>query len=315
MTLRELQYLVELARLQNFRLAAEVCGVSQPTLSTQIRKLEQELGVALVERIPRRVTLTPAGEEITARARRILSEVRDIHDIADRARAPESGRLRLGAFPTLGPYLLPLLVPRIARSFPRMELQLVEEKTETLIERLHDGQIDAALLALPLTLPAHLPDTNLQIAPLFDEPFLLALPPDHPLAAQDRVTSDQLHNQRLMLLEDGHCLRDQALSLCQRWGAQETSGFRATSLETLRQMVGAGMGITLLPQLATRGPLADSGNLRFLPFADQPAPMRSIGLVWRRSSAMTPVMDKLARLVRDCWDSAGAKPVAGPKTA
>ena len=314
MTLRELQYLVELARLQNFRLAAEVCGVSQPTLSTQIRKLEEELGTALVERIPRRVTLTPAGEEIVARARRILSEVRDIHDIADRARAPESGRLRLGAFPTLGPYLLPLLVPRIARSFPRMEPQLVEEKSETLIERLHDGQIDAALLALPLILPANLPDTNLQVEPLFDEPFLLALPPDHPLAAQDRVTSDQLHDQRLMLLEDGHCLRDQALSLCQRWGAQETSGFRATSLETLRQMVGAGMGITLLPQLATRGPLADSGNLRFLPFADQPEPMRAIGLVWRRSSAMTPVMGKLARLVRESWHSATKARPATDKT-
>lgn len=298
MTLRELQYLVELARLQNFRLAAEVCGVSQPTLSTQIRKLEEELGTALVERIPRRVTLTPAGEEITARARRILNEVRDIHDIATRARAPETGRLRLGAFPTLGPYLLPYLVPRIAAALPGLELQLVEEKSENLLDKLHDGQIDAALLALPL------PDNSLHVTRLFDEPFLLALPPSHPLAGHSSVTSDQLHDQRLMLLEDGHCLRDQALSLCQRWGAAETSGFRATSLETLRQMVAAGMGITLLPELATRGPLADSGNLRFLPFADQPGPMRSIGLVWRRSSAMTPVLKQVAKLVRESWDGA-----------
>ena len=291
MTLKELQYLVELARLGNFHRAAEVCGVSQPTLSTQIRKLEEKLGLKLVERGSRQAILTPAGEEIVARAREILTGVQDIHDIAARNRESGAGRLCLGVFPTLGPYILPALVPRIASRFPGVQLQLVEEKSELLLDRLHAGQLDAALLALPIH------DGGLQVTRLFDEPFLLAVPPAHALAARDSVSMNDLAAQKLMLLEDGHCLRDQALSLCHRWGAQET-GFRATSLETLRQMVAAGMGITLLPRLATQGPLAESGNLRFVPFADQPPPSRTIGMVWRRSSARAPMLRQIAKLIQ-----------------
>lgn len=303
MTLRELQYLVELARLKNFRRAAEVCNVSQPTLSTQIRKLEDELGVILVERGARKVVLTAAGEEIVTRAERMLREAGDIRAIAARHSAPEAGRLRLGVFPTLGPYLLPALVPRIAQAFPKLELQLVEEKSDLLLEKLKAGQIDAALLALPVH------EDALETARLFDEPFILAVPPEHAFAPRQTVTLDDLTGQKLMLLEDGHCLRDQAINLCHRWGADETAGFRATSLETLRQMVAAGMGITLLPALATRGPLAENSNLRLLPFRDQPQPSRTIGMLWRRSSALTPVLRRIAKLATEA-EASLLKPAA-----
>ncbi|RWR08000.1 LysR substrate-binding domain-containing protein [Paenirhodobacter populi] len=293
MTLRELQYLVALARQKNFRRAAEICNVSQPTLSTQIRKLEEELGLVLVERGTREALLTAAGEEIVARAQRILNEAQDIHAIAERHRSPEAGRLRLGVFPTLGPYLLPSLVPKIAARFPKLELQLIEEKSDQLLQKLAVGQLDAALLALPVG------DDTLEVTPLFDEPFLLAVPPGHPLTLRPNVCLEDMNGQKLMLLEDGHCLRDQAISLCRRWGAGETSGFRATSLETLRQMVAAGMGITLMPMLAARGPLATNGNLRFLPFREDPPPSRSVGMVWRRSSALLPVLRQIARMARD----------------
>ncbi|HEY0274963.1 MAG TPA: LysR substrate-binding domain-containing protein [Paenirhodobacter sp.] len=290
MTLRELQYLVALARQKNFRRAAEACNVSQPTLSTQLRKLEDELGLVLVERGTRKVMLTAAGEEIVARAQRMLNEAQDILAIAERHRAPDTGRLRLGVFPTLGPYLLPALVPRIAAQFPRLELQLIEEKSDQLLQKLAAGQIDTALLALPSG------EDTLETVALFEEPFLLAVPLGHAFANRAEVSLDDLTGQKLMLLEDGHCLRDQTISLCRRWGANETSGFRATSLETLRQMVAAGMGITLMPMLATCGPLAENGNLRFLPFTDTPPPSRSIGMVWRRSSALTPVLRQIARM-------------------
>lgn len=291
MTLRELQYLVEVARLGSFRRAAEVCNVSQPTLSTQLRKLEDELGVVLVERGARRVILTAAGEEILAHAQRMLDAARDIRTLAARHRSPDTGRLRLGVFQTLGPYLLPAIVPEIAAAFPGLELQLIEEKSERLIEKLRSGRLDAALLALPAP-------EEFEAETLFEEPFLLAAPPAHPLAARGAIDLEDLSGQRLMLLEDGHCLRDQALSLCRSWGADETAGFRATSLETLRQMTAAGMGITLMPQLATRGPLAQGGTLRFIPFRCAPPPSRTIGLVWRRSSALAPVLRGLAALVR-----------------
>lgn len=291
MTLRELQYLVEVARLGNFRRAAEVCNVSQPTLSAQLRKLEDELGVVLVERGARRVILTAAGEEILGPAQRMLAEANDIRTLAARHRSPDTGRLRLGAFHTLGPYLLPRLVPRIGAAFPGLELELVEEKSAQLLEKLRAGRLDVALLALPVA-------EGYQVEPLFTEEFFLAVPAGHPLAARNSVQLSELGGQRLMLLEDGHCLRDQALNLCQRWGAEETAGFRASSLETLRQMVSAGMGITLLPALATRGPLAQAGALRFLPVVDDPAPSRTIGLVWRRSSALAPLLRDLAALIR-----------------
>ncbi|WP_334174942.1 LysR substrate-binding domain-containing protein [Pseudoxanthobacter sp.] len=291
MTLRELQYLVALATHRNFRRAAEVCLVSQPTLSTQIRKLEDELGVTLVERGARRVMLTPAGRDAVERARRILSEVDEMKEAARHARSSESGTLRLGVFPTLGPYLLPHVVPLIRARFPRLELLLFEEKSDALLARLRQGTLDAAFLALPIH------DSRLHSEFLFEEPFLVAVPADHPLAHQGSLSLSDLSRHSLMLLEDGHCLRDQALDVCQLSGARETPEFRATSLETLRQMVVAGAGITLLPVLATRNRPPGSENIRLLGFRDT-HPSRQIGMLWRRTSAMNALLKQVAEVCR-----------------
>ena len=207
MNLRDLRYLIALADLRHFGRAAAACHVSQPTLSTQIRKLEEELGVQLIERAPRQVMLTPAGHDILERARRVIAEVEQMRETARRAVDPEAGSVRLGLFPTLGPYLLPHVVPAIRRRFPRLELLLVEEKTEILLESLRMGRLDAAILALPLH------EEGLETEFLFEEPFVLALPEHHPLASHSRLRLDELSDQHLLLLEDGHCLRDQALAV------------------------------------------------------------------------------------------------------
>ena len=292
MNLRDLEYLVALAEHRHFGRAAEASHASQPTLSMQIRKLEEELGVALVERAPRKVLLTEAGYEIARRAREVMNEVAQIKAIARRTIDPESGSIRLGIFPTLGPYLLPHVVPRIRERFPRLELLLVEEKTEVVLKQLREGRLDAAILALPL----HEPQIHQEF--LFEEPFVLAVPQGHPLGERQSLTLDDLSDQALLLLEDGHCLRDQALEVCQLAGAGERSGFRATSLETLRQMVAAHVGITLLPVLATKPPIAASGDIELIPFRGS-APSRRIAMVWRRSSAMTPFLETLAGLFRE----------------
>src|SRR5690606_35920919 len=233
--LRDLRYLVALAEHRHFGRAAEASFVSQPTLSTQIRKLEEELGVALFERAPRKVMLTPVGREIVERARKVLADVDQLAEIARRSQDPEAGTVRLGLFPTLGPYLLPHVLPGLRERFPRLEFLLVEDKTDALLERLRDGRLDAAVLALPLA------DEQLHAEPLFDEPFVLATPAGHPLAGRGPLAVDDLDEERLLLLEEGHCLREQALDVCRLAGAGERD-FRATSLETLRQMVAAGVG-------------------------------------------------------------------------
>ncbi len=295
MNLRDLRYLVALAEHRHFGRAAEASHVSQPTLSTQVRKLEDELGVALVERAPRHVMLTPAGQDIAARARRVLAEVEQMRETARRTADPEAGSVRLGLFPTLGPYLLPHVVPRLRRRFPRLELLLVEEKTETLLGMLREGRLDAAILALPVH------DDSLEAAFLFEEPFLLAVPEHHALAGQHDLRLSDLDHEPLLLLEEGHCLRDQALEVCAMAGAGEKDGFRATSLETLRQMVAAGVGVTLLPMLAVKPPVPLSDNLRLLPFRDPP-PSRRLAMVWRRSSAMGGFLATLAGVLRDLPD-------------
>ena len=311
MNLRDLKYLVALADHRHFGKAADASFVSQPTLSTQIRKLEDELGVALVERAPRKVMLTPVGREIVERARRIVAEVEQLGEVARRSRDPEAGTVRLGIFPTLGPYLLPHVVPRIRKSFPQLEMLLVEEKSDVLLQRLREGTLDAALLALPLH------DDQLHAEFLFEEPFLLAVPESHPLANHGPLALDDLSSQTLLLLEDGHCLRDQALDVCRTAGAGENGGFRATSLETLRQMVAANVGVTLLPSLAVKPPVAQSDAIRLLPFRD-PQPSRRIAMVWRRSSAMGDFLMQLAgefkRLPRELLeaDSPRSRKPAGP---
>jgi len=292
MNLRELEYLVALAEHRNFRRAAEACSVAQPTLSTQIRKLEEELGVALFERAPRKVMLTPAGQDAVARANRILAEMEAMRDAARRLSRPEAGTARLGVFPTLGPYLLPEVMPKVRDNFPDLQLLLTEEKSDLLLARLREGRLDAAILALPVH------DDRLHAEPLFEEPFLLAVPGGHPLAARATLRVGELAEQDLMLLEDGHCLRDQALDVCHLAGARERSEFRATSLETLRQMVLAGLGVTLMPALAARGMAPLSDRLHLLRFEDG-TPSRRIGLVWRRTSAMAPLLRRLAAVLRD----------------
>ncbi len=290
MNLRELEYLVTLADLRHFGRAAEACFVSQPTLSTQLKKLEDELGVQLVERAPRQVMLTEAGAEIVDRARAVLRDVEQIREVARRTKDPQAGTIRLGVFPTLGPYLLPHIVPKIHETYPQLELLLFEEKTERLLQKLGDGQIDAALLALPVE------DERLHVEPLFDEPFVVALPVDHCLSKRKALSIDDLAEHTVLLLEDGHCLRDQALDVCQMASANEKPGFRATSLETLRQMVAAGVGITLLPTLATKLPGA-SNAIHLCKFKN-PAPGRTIGLVWRRSSAVGAFLGELAKSIK-----------------
>lgn len=292
MNLRDLQYLVALAEHRHFSRAAEASFVSQPTLSTQIKKLEDELGVALVERAPRKVLLTETGREIVPLARAVLAQIKEIRAIAQRTLDPEAGSLRLGIFPTLGPYLLPHLVPMLRARFPRLELLLVEEKTDQVLEMLREGTLDAGLLALPLH------EDSLQTQLLFEEPFVLAVPQNHPLARRTApLTVADLEDQSLLLLEDGHCLRDQALELCQLAGAGEKVGFRATSLETLRQMVAANVGITLLPTLAIKPPIAPTANVRLIEFSGRP-PSRKIALVWRKSSAKSGFMALFAEVVK-----------------
>lgn len=293
MNLRDLEYLVAVADHQHFGRAAETCHVSQPTLSTQIKKLERELGVPLLERGTRSVLLTDAGRQVVARARAMLVEADTIREIARRTSDPESTRLRLGLFPTLGPYLLPHVVPAIKERFPNLELLLVEEKTDELLDRLRHGQLDAALLAAPAG------DEQLVEELLFDEEFVLAVPRRHALAgAAAPVPVRVLDGAELMLLDDGHCLREQALSVCGSVGAAERQGFRATSLETLRQMVAAGAGITLFPKLAVTAPSVTPESVAIVEFS-APAPHRQIALYWRKSTPLAPLLHDLAAVIRE----------------
>jgi LysR family hydrogen peroxide-inducible transcriptional activator len=303
MNLRDLRYLVALADLRHFGRAAEACHVSQPTLSTQLKKLEDELGVQLIERAPRTVMLTPVGSDIVVRARRVLADIEQMRETARRTADPEAGSVRLGLFPTLAPYLLPHVVPKIGARFPRLELLLVEEKTEVLLTRLREGRLDAAILALPLH------EDWLQVERLFEEPFLLAVPNGHALARRDDLKLAELSREHLLLLEDGHCMRDQALAVCALAGAGEKDGFRATSLETLRQMVAAGVGITLLPMLAVKPPVPVSESIELVRFRNPP-PSRKLALVWRRSSALSGFLLKLAATLRDLPDGLLAAPGA-----
>jgi LysR family hydrogen peroxide-inducible transcriptional activator len=302
MNLRDLAYLVAVADHRHFGRAAEACFVSQPTLSTQIKKLEQELGVPLVERNPRHILLTAAGEQVVARARHILAEADDIRGIAQRAQNPEAGSIRIGLFPTLAPYLLPHVVPGIHARFPDLELLLVEEKTEVVLHQLRTGELDAGILALPVH------HDGLHLQALFTEEFVLAVPADHPLTRTDGpVDLSVLATEDLLLLEEGHCLRDQALEVCRLSGARERRGFRATSLETLRQMVAAGVGVTLLPSLAVQPPVAASPDVALLRF-EEPAPSRQIAMLWRETSTYGALLPELASLVADLPEGLATAP-------
>lgn len=288
MNLRDLQYVVAVAELQHFGRAADRCHVSQPTLSMQIRKVEDYLGVELFERSGRRVLVTSAGEQIVDKARVLLRDYEELQLTAKRLKDPSAGQYRLGAFPTLAPYLLPRIVPAIHATFPRLRLLLLEDKTEQLLLRLRRGQLDLALLALPVA------GDDLECCPLFDEPFLLATSATHPLAQRQAVSVECLTEHPLLLLDEGHCLREQALDFCKMNALEESRDFRATSLPTLMQMVSTDLGITLVPEMAMQDA---PRSLRFIPF-DSPAPHRSIGLVWRRGAGQPGFFTAIADLIR-----------------
>lgn len=290
--LKDLRYLVAVADARHFGRAAGHCFVSQPTLSAQLKKLERYLGVQLIERQPNNVALTEAGEQIVARARRILEASEEVVTLARAHRDPLAGRLRVALLPTIGPYLLPRVSQAIRRSLPRIELHLYEYQTGPMLEKLKAGELDLGILALPVDLD------GLEARELFAEPFTVALPERHRLAKRERLQVADLEGERLLLLEEGHCLRDQALEVCSHISAGETQDFRATSLETLRQMVATGAGITLLPKLATQGAYGDARGMVVLPFA-KPAPVRHVGAVWRKTTARRLAIDEVCKVIAE----------------
>lgn len=288
MNIRDLEYVVAVADLKNFTDAAARCFVSQPSLSGQIKKLEDQLGVKIFERSNKSVMVTDIGESIVQSARTILTEVSAMKDKAQRVQNPLGGRFNLGAFPTLSTYLFPKIVPNISKNLKDLKLVLTEDKTEVLIDKLLEGSLDAALLALPVD------HAGLEVAPLFDDAFCLAVPKGHALSKKRKINQAELARHRLLLLEEGHCLRDQALDVCQIHNIGEEADFRATSLETLRLMVASGAGITFMPEIALR---KGDRDIVYIPFA-KPAPQRTIGLVWRKTTTKRPVIDQLKAICR-----------------
>jgi LysR family hydrogen peroxide-inducible transcriptional activator len=299
MTLTELKYIVAVARERHFGRAAEACFVSQPTLSVAIRKLEDELGVTLFERGGSEVGVTAIGQRIVTQAQKVLEESASIKEIARQGHDPLAGPLRVGVIHTIGPYLLPRLVPtQIART-PQMPLLLQENFTLRLVELLRQGEIDCAIMALPL------PEAGLITQPLYDEPFIVAVPKDHPWAARKSVSSEDLKQQTMLLLGTGHCFRDQVLEVCPELsrfsaasdGIQRT--FEGSSLETIRHMVAAGIGVTVLPKTAVPDTPVSKDLIRYVPFEGR-APERRVVLAWRRSFPRLAAIEALAKAVYDC---------------
>jgi LysR family hydrogen peroxide-inducible transcriptional activator len=274
-TLRQLRYLASLARHRHFGRAADDCAVTQPALSMQIRQLEREIGAELVERRPGEIALTETGLEVAQRAERILAATHDLVDFA-RHRDVLSGELRLGIIPTLAPYVLPRVLPRLQSGYPHLRLEVRETLTKVLIGELVAGSLDVVLSALPVE------GADVETLQLFIDPFLLAVPADDPMPQQGRVAMADVDRRRLILLEEGHCLRDQALAFCATASGDAAAGLGATSLATVMQMVANNYGVTLLPQVAAGDNVRDS-RVKLLRFAE-PQPARTIGLAWRRTS-------------------------------
>lgn len=276
-TLRQLEYLVAVADERSFHAAARACHVSQPGLSQQIQQLESLLEVRLFERDRRHVVITPAGQALAERARRLLTGARELVEAAGSFVRPLCGPLRLGVIPTIAPYWLPRVLPQVRRRHPELRLLLREDRTASLVEALEQGELDLLLLALDVPLGSAVS------YPLFDDPFVAALPEAHPLARRARLAQRDLAGESVLLLEDGHCLRDHAWAVCQQGGASEWGDFRASSLGTLSQMVASGAGITLLPEMAVPVEADGVDGLVCRPFR-APVPVRRIGLAWRATS-------------------------------
>jgi LysR family hydrogen peroxide-inducible transcriptional activator len=295
-TLRQLRYLTALARHRHFGRAAEDCAVTQPALSMQVRELEREVGADLVERRPGDIALTDTGLEVAARAERILIATQDLVDFA-RHREILSGPLRLGIIPTLAPYILPRVLPRLQADYPLLRLEVRETQTKILLDELSGGELDAVMLALPAE------GADVATMPLFDDRFLLAAPAAEALPASGRVRIEDVDQRRLILLEEGHCLRDQALAFCTTTRRDAPASLGATSLATVMQMVANGYGVTLLPEVAIDAELRDA-RVKLLRFSE-PQPGRSIGLAWRRTSPRAKDFEALGEIVKK---SLGASP-------
>lgn len=290
MNIRDLEYLVALSEHRHFRRAADACHISQPTLSGQIRKLEDELGVMLLERTSRKVLFTQAGLLLVEQARTVLREVKVLKEMASLQGETMSGPLHLGLIPTVGPYLLPHIVPMLHQAFPKLEMYLHEAQTSHLLAQLDNGALDCVILAL-------VKETEPFIEiPLFDEPMRLAIYQDHPWSQRHVVPMSDLAGEKLLMLADGHCLRDHAMGFCFEAGAEEDTHFRATSLETLRNMVAAGSGITLMPELSVPAERIRDGVCYLSCY--NPEPKRTIALIYRPGSPLRSRYEQLAEAIR-----------------
>jgi len=289
--IRDLEYLIAIAEHKHFGHAAEACFVSQPTLSGQIQKLEQRLKLTLIERKTRNVMLTPAGEKLIQEARQVLNAASNFEEAAKALLDPLSGDLHIGLIPTLAPYALPHIIPALNSALPKINFYLHENRTKDLLQQLEQGKLD--ILILPW-----LPEMErFERYDLFAEPLVMATSQQHEFAGKKQVSFDDLQQQKILTLEDGHCLRDQAMGYCFSAGAEEDHSFRATSLETLRYMVASNMGITLLPKLATLNPLSNK-DIRYIPFS-QPEPIREISLLCRSGYARMDCVRAVATSVRE----------------
>ena len=298
MTLTELRYIVAVAREHHFGRAAEACFVSQPTLSVSIKKLEEELDVKIFERGANEVTVTPLGEEIVRQAQAVIEQAAAIKEIAKRGKDPVSGPLRLGVIYTIGPYLLPDLVRQAIEHVPQMPLMLQENFTAKLLEMLRNGELDCAIMAEPF------PDAGLAVAPLYDEPFMAAVPRLHPLAKRKRISTDELKSETMLLLGTGHCFRDHVLEVCPeyaRFAGSEAEGirksFEGSSLETIKYMVASGMGVTVVPQLSV--PKDKQAHIVYVPL-EKPVPTRRVVLAWRRTFTRYEAIAALRNAIYAC---------------
>ena len=297
MTLTELRYIVAVARERHFGRAAEACFVSQPTLSVAIKKLEEELDVKIFERGGSEVSVTPLGEELVRQAQAVIEQAAAIKEIAKRGKDPLSGPLKLGIIYTIGPYLLPELVKHAIEHTPQMPLMLQENFTVKLLDMLRTGELDCAIMAEPF------PDTGLAVAPLYDEPFVIALPKTHPLARRKQISSEELKKETMLLLGTGHCFRDHVLEVCPEFArfSSDAEGirksFEGSSLETIKHMVASGMGVTVVPQLSV--PKDPNPHLSFVKFAP-PVPTRRVVLAWRRSFTRYEAIAALRNAVYAC---------------
>ncbi|RVU49512.1 hydrogen peroxide-inducible genes activator [Rubrivivax rivuli] len=297
MTLTELKYIVAVARERHFGRAAEACFVSQPTLSVAIKKLEEELDVKIFERGASEVSVTPLGDQIVRQAQQVIEQAQAIREIAKLGKDPVSGPLRLGVIYTIGPYLLPDLVKNAIATVPQMPLMLQENFTAKLLDMLRTGELDAAIMAEPF------PDTGLAVAPLYDEPFMAAVPAGHPFAQRASVTAEELKNETMLLLGTGHCFRDHVLEVCPEYArfASNAEGirksFEGSSLETIKYMVASGMGVTVVPQLSV--PAEVQAHIRYVPFT-APAPTRRVVLAWRRTFPRYEAIAALRNAIYAC---------------